>query len=209
MTHQDVQDEVTALRNADTGANLRGDQLPTIIGRYYDGSIALAASNTAMATNRQYAGLFVVNTALTIDRLGIQVSTASAASTGVKLGVFGVDSNHLPSGAALYQSGELLTDSTGLKEASLSLALTPGVYYAAAIFSGTPTVRTRLAASAPVLGFSTNGAASAPSGDAPATALLLKTDGQSYASGLTDWAGVTNATSQTVPSIRYRIASKP
>jgi hypothetical protein len=64
----------------------------------------------------------------TADRIGIEVTTAGTAATSVhRIGVW-ADNNGLP-GTLLLDAGTVATDSTGIKEVTISLALASRTIY--------------------------------------------------------------------------------
>ena len=74
---------------------------------------------------------------LTIDRLGVSITTAGAGST-VRLGIYASAANGYP-GALLLDAGTIDSSTTGLKEITMSLAVRAGRYWlAAAAQGGTP-----------------------------------------------------------------------
>ena len=99
-------------------------------------------SGVALVANRLWAMPLLVARALTIDRLAIHVSTAGAASTVARLGIYNNGTNNYP-GTLLLDGGTVAVDSTGVKELSLasSQALTKGLYWLALVLDGAPTLR--------------------------------------------------------------------
>lgn len=78
----------------------------------------------------------------TVTEIGIVVITAGAAGTKVRVGIYDRRSGGMGPGALLVDSGELATNSTGHKAAAISQAVVVGrIYWMAALFSGTPSVK--------------------------------------------------------------------
>lgn len=100
----------------------------------------------AFATQAQTTGQIVysgvsIQRPFKVTALAINVTTASAGGTTARIGLYAADTAGVP-GKLLVDAGDVATDSTGFKEASVSsFVLLPGQYWSAAIFSGTPTVR--------------------------------------------------------------------
>jgi hypothetical protein len=103
---------------------------PLGAGTYGNGSIAMVAGKI-------YAVPFLVTKQETFDRIAITVLTGSAGSA--RLGIY-ADSGSCAPGALLVQ-GEIDTTAIGDKEITISQALTPGLYWLAALFQATPNVR--------------------------------------------------------------------
>lgn len=76
------------------------------------------------------AAPFPVHSAMTFDRIGIEVTT-SAASGVVRLGIYG-DSDGIP-GSLILDAGTVDASTTGAKEITISQQLTPGMYYVASV----------------------------------------------------------------------------
>lgn len=114
----------------------------TRAGTYIDGHITTSTSSSTAATaTRTYFSVLFVPRAQALDRISISVSTAGAAATVARLGLYAADPTlNWEPGALLLDAGTVATDSTGVKEATISTTLSPGVYWMAAWFSGGPTV---------------------------------------------------------------------
>lgn len=102
-------------------------------GYYYDPR--LVGTNAMSAAGATAARLtlipMVIPQNLTIDRIAIYVSTASAtAGTFTRLGLYASDSTGQP-GALLIDAGTVPNDSVGVKEIAVSLPLTAGLYWPA------------------------------------------------------------------------------
>lgn len=134
--HSNANDAIEAIeaelgawgRNVFAGPVLRS-------GRYYFGH--MTGGNTGGATfdtTRPVFGLFIARRAVTLDRIGISVTTA-AASTVARLGIYRDDGTGFP-GALLLDAGEVDVSTTGGKEIIISQAITPGAYWLTMMTNG-------------------------------------------------------------------------
>ncbi len=148
ITHQDVQDEIGNAFGWATGLLQRvrmGESLAStggavwIAGRYY-GSNAIGASSTlAVAASRLYVTAFYAPQPRAIDRVSINVTTAGAAGTVARVGVYkGSPDTGVPT-TVHVDAGTVPTDTTGIKEATVTATL-HGFHWLAFVSSGTPTV---------------------------------------------------------------------
>jgi hypothetical protein len=180
-----------------------GQLLPVTGGWWYDGALVVSGGPSGpVSANQQYSHAVYFTHPVTIDRLGLMVSGAIAGGL-VKLGVFALLSpNLVPNGAALVQTGGIDVSTTGFKEATISLALDAGWYGLASIFSvAGGSMRQRTNSGGIATGYVTS-----PWQDGAQGSCFMKSDGQSYANGLTDWGGTYNQ-SLNVPSVRARVAT--
>jgi hypothetical protein len=95
----------------------------------------LASQNTQSATiNTVYYAPFEVTAPITLDAMAFNLNAAPAAGGNVRLGVYAADSNLQPTGAPLFDSGDvaITTGTTGvvLKQGT-AVTLQPGVYLSA------------------------------------------------------------------------------
>lgn len=102
---------------------------------------ATQLSTGSMTPNTLHAFPLVVPRSVTIDRVGVNVVTSTAA-TNCRIGVYTDDGNMYPN-ALLFDSGNISTASTGARTATVSQAVSPGTLYWAVFLcsSGTPTFR--------------------------------------------------------------------
>jgi hypothetical protein len=84
---------------------------------------------------------FVAPATTTIDRIGIEVTSAGTAAASVhRLGIW-ADSSNVP-GTLLVDAGTVATDSTGFKEATISQSVTVGTqYWLGVVQQGAPATR--------------------------------------------------------------------
>jgi hypothetical protein len=111
-------------------------------GYYYEPNTGATITTTSPAKNRLILTPFFVSQNVTLDRIGMEC-TVAIASTVYRLGIYTSDSNGLPS-TLLLDAGTVDTSSTGLKEITISQALSAGLYYLATAnqgSTGNPSVR--------------------------------------------------------------------
>ena len=108
--------------------------------RYHTGeNVGTTSATLAMTANRLYASLFVCGKTTTWTRIGVDVTTL-AGGTSIRLGIFSAGTDGAP-GTLLLDAGTVTGASTGVQEATISYAMSPGYYYLVAVSDGTPTVR--------------------------------------------------------------------
>lgn len=110
------------------------------IGRYHVGLTATDLLTGAVSVNTMDFIPFYVPVTQTFNRIAIAVTVAGAAGSQARLGVY-ADSGDVYPGALLVDAGEVTTDVLGERSLAVSLVLTPGLYWTANLFSGTPTIR--------------------------------------------------------------------
>lgn len=99
-----------------------------------------ALTTLALTANQIRAVPFVVSRAVRITTIAINVSTAATGTT-VTVGIYAsTSSTGLPS-SRLYLSPGLDSATTGTKTATLTLDLSPGIYWIAVWSAGAPTLR--------------------------------------------------------------------
>lgn len=113
-----------------------GVTILTIPGVEFTGSVSTAAM---VADTLRYAPMFVV-TPITLDRIGLEVTTAGAAGKVLRLGIYNADLNWQPTSLVL-DAGTVAADSTGQKLITINQALPAGRYLLVLNTDGTPTVR--------------------------------------------------------------------
>ncbi len=140
------------MRGQESGARMRPN--------FYYGPEG-TTSNGATTLNRLTAVPIFVPRRVTLNRIGINITTAAA--TGGSQGLLGVyaDAEDGYGGypGVLLASGSVATDSTGFKEAVISVTLNPGLYWLAFVAqTSTPSVP-QLTGNNPVVGYQGTGAA--------------------------------------------------
>lgn len=131
-----------------------------IAGRYYLPFSNYSWNGVSGAANRMDLQPFYVTDTTTFDRLAINVNTA-VASSAVKVGIYDSDGPNGRPSSRLVDGGELLTATTGVKEATISQQLIGGkVYWFACLHSSTATLRSLGASNPQPVGATTAAAAS-------------------------------------------------
>jgi hypothetical protein len=172
---------LTAGASAPTWAAASGGTTPLngpgLVSGWYVGSAGVI-DTISMAANVAMYTAFPVERAVTVDRIGLNISAGVSGST-VRLGIYG-DTGGLP-GTLLVDAGTINSASTGYMEISISTALTVGRVWLCAVMQGGASpvtavaVRFPFAGPAPTSGYSgTSGGGLAlttgPSGALPSTA---------------------------------------
>ena len=85
-------------------------------GNYYRAGNSTGYSTRASNLNRMYSQVMCFSEEITIDRLAIYVSTAGAAGSVARMGLYADDGALYP-GQLIYGSGEINTTATGQKTA--------------------------------------------------------------------------------------------
>lgn len=159
---------------------------------------AAALGTQAQVANRTVIAPFVPAYSMSIDQLGISVSTLLAASN-CKVVIYASDSNGRPT-TILRETGNIDCATTGTKLSTITaLALTAGAtYWIGVRSSGTQTLRTLAVGALPAL--------SITSAATPVTQqVLIKTE--TYASAATNWTYASSQHSNALcPLVLMRIA---
>jgi len=93
------------------------------------------AGTQALTANTVYYQPFEVTAPLTLDFMALQVTTAATGNGNLRLGIYAADANLQPTGAPLFDSGDITVTSgaTGiLSKQGTPVTLQPGVYLTAA-----------------------------------------------------------------------------
>jgi hypothetical protein len=69
-----------------------------------------------------------INKAVTADRISLNVTVSGSAGGVLRMGIYNSDSNFQPT-TLLLDAGTIASTTTGLKEITISQALSPGVYW--------------------------------------------------------------------------------
>lgn len=117
---------------ASKGAELFGGQRQMLAGRYY-GTDGGFPSTNAHALNQLWLSPLWVPHRITIDRISVEVTTATATATP-RLGIYGAASDGQP-GALIIDAGTVDGSTTGIKEITPTGTLTipAGLYFLAAV----------------------------------------------------------------------------
>lgn len=182
--------------------------------RYVSGMWRLASMDQAIATGqapgansiRLYP--FYVYDAVTIDQLGVYCGTLSAGGN-VQIAIYAADATTLnPTGTALVSTASIDASGTGSLSAAASLALAPGIYWAATNCDNATN------------SFGANGSTSTwmsrAIGSATQSSCLSggggTLSGYTFAQTFGTWPNLTGqtfaelTTSQRIPIIQYRVA---
>lgn len=106
-------------------------------------SVGAVSSSNTLTANRIYAFPFRASESMTLDRMGVRVTTSAAGN--LRLGIYALDGNNLPSSLTL-DAGTVSVSSTGIKTATINQLLTPGLYAAVAVSDVAPTLGAAIAA---------------------------------------------------------------
>lgn len=171
-----------------------------VTGQYYDNSFHGTASSTlAGAAGRLDLAPYYTSVPLTIDLIGIAVSTA-VASAQAKVVIYSSDANGWPD-ALLYESGALDCGTTGYKFETLDFMFERGTQYWVGVrHSSTATLRTINVSSAVNLGLTSNAASNY------ATILRRTVTFANAAPSPWNFVNGDRVANTTPPSIRFRAA---
>jgi len=205
-------DEMVTEASTKGGAATVNDRLNTIsnfaspnaggvvTGQYYDNSFQGTASSTLIgAANRIELAPYYTSVPLSINQIGVAVSTAVASST-VKIVIYSSDSNGWPN-TLLYETAALSTAATGYVFESLTFSFSSGVQYWVGVrHSSTATLRTINVSSAVNLGLTSSTAANY------ATVLRRTLTYATAATSPWNFVNSDRVANITPPSIRFRAA---
>lgn len=105
--------------------------------------VAISAGGTlALSANQVRYFPILVDTTITIDQFGLEVTAAGAAATTLRMGLYSADTDWQPT-SLILDAGTVAADSLGVKTLSpTAFSLAPGRYVLAINTDGAPTVRT-------------------------------------------------------------------
>lgn len=98
-------------------------------GQYYIGGVWASDTGQPMTLDRQSFTAFPVGETQSFDRIGLQV-TSGVASSVIRLGVYNSDDDGFPS-TVNVDAGTVDSSTTGNKDATINITLTPGLYWIA------------------------------------------------------------------------------
>lgn len=101
---------------------------------------SISSGTTTLAANQVRYLPIVVDTPITVDQLILEVTTAGAASTTARMGIYTAGLDWMPV-TLVVDGGTVAVDSTGAKTLSISQQLMPGRYLLTINTDGTPTLR--------------------------------------------------------------------
>ncbi len=122
-----------------------------IPGRYYGPPYLHATGTTFPTLNALHAHAFMVPHTVTLDRIAVEVTTASASGT-VRLGIYSNDPLSEKPLNLVLDAGSASTTTTGAKEITINQVLQPGLYWLAAVTQGVSATFRSLAGFEPLLG---------------------------------------------------------
>jgi hypothetical protein len=100
----------------------------------------ISVGTKSLASGRLYYIPMLTTTAITLDRLAIEVTSAGAASTVARLGIYNATTSW-QADTLVLDAGTVAVDSTGVKTVTINQALAAGRYFLALLGDGSPTVR--------------------------------------------------------------------
>ena len=109
---------------------------------WYENKNGSTITTATFSQNRVYCYPLFIQESITIDRLGVECTTASASTTW-RIGIYNSDSNGLPTTVVL-DAGTVDTSTTGLKTITVNQTLAAGLYFIAGVWQGgsaSPTMR--------------------------------------------------------------------
>lgn len=119
-----------AIPSGSVGANLYN----------FGGCYPSSSGTRTLSADTLYATIFFVGASTTFTRIGVNVTTLAGGSS-IRLGIYNVADGRLSS--LVLDAGTVSSASTGEKEATISQALSPGIYALVAVSNGTPDLRTQ------------------------------------------------------------------
>ena len=90
-----------------------------------------------ITANRLYYEPIFCTTAITVQKLSLQVQTAGAAGKKVRVGIYNCTTDLQPT-SLILDAGEVAVDTTGQKIITVDLSLPPGLYLSCFVSDGTP-----------------------------------------------------------------------
>jgi hypothetical protein len=171
-------------------------------GNYY-GMPASAATTSSVTLDRVNYYAVIVPNAVTVDRIGAEVTTAGGAGSVVRLGMYAHDySTDLP-GTLVIDAGTIDGTSTGFQEVTISQALDPGIYWVASVAQvGSAPIMRGFAGGAPSAPWLSRGTSTAGAGGAN----LQAHPREAGVSGALPGTANANATQNLNAIVQFRIA---
>lgn len=102
---------------------------------YYMRPPGLNNGNQTLTQNELIAVPLMVPAAMTVDRIGCYVGTAAASST-VRLGIYAADGTSDGPGTLILDAGTIDSSGTGVREITISQALSKGLVWLACVAQG-------------------------------------------------------------------------
>lgn len=134
ITPDDGADTITIAASGGGGGSVIG-ATPVIkikSGNWFGPYEAPGTSSYAGTLNRLDLVSMYISQSISVNRIACMVSTGGAAGAVVRLGIFNAKPDGMP-GTLLLDAGTVVATSTGVKEITISEALSPGLYYLGAV----------------------------------------------------------------------------
>jgi hypothetical protein len=107
--------EIDAHIQAVADARIAASMLGWTPGAWFAVKSPVAVSGVSVAANTLYAGALLVPDDGHIDRIGVNITTASGTpGTKARLGLYGIAANGYAPGPILHDAGEIATDALGV-----------------------------------------------------------------------------------------------
>lgn len=106
---------------------------------FYYGPGGSVSSSVTSTINRLFALPIFIPRRVSVDRIGVNITVAAAASSVARLAIYAdIDDGMggLPGALVTGSDGTVDTDSTGFKEATIDVTLNPGLYWLAYVAQG-------------------------------------------------------------------------
>lgn len=124
-------------------------------GLYYQATPSVSLSVITTGTGTFRATPFVVPRAVTLSRIGLEVTVAGDVGSLVRLGIYADNGSGYPD-ALVLDAGTVAGDAVGVAENTISQALTPGLYWVGAVAQNVTTTQPS------IRGIATTSGATAP-----------------------------------------------
>ena len=123
---------------------------PSAVGYWYAPSPGGVSTSVAAANSLTLVPWVVSSSSVTVDRVAVSVTSAGSTGSVIRLGVYG-STDGRPSGSPVADWGPVTTETTGVRELTISTTVDRGVYWLAAVAQGSPTTypTTRVPSSVP------------------------------------------------------------
>lgn len=112
---------------------------------YYASSPGSVGTNAALGVGTLRASPSIIHRTTTLDRIGADITVVGEAGSKLRLGIYADDGAGQP-GALVLDGGQIAGDSATVQALTISITLSPGVYWWAAVVQTVtttqPTVRT-------------------------------------------------------------------
>lgn len=118
-----------------------GDGSRLITGRYVTPAFSKNGSNLTIANETLFAVPVVFSNSGTLDRLAIYINVAGQAGAKVRLGIYRDNGTGAYPGTLVVDTGQLAADAVGAVVATISVPVTAGVYWLAAVAQSAATTQ--------------------------------------------------------------------